>query len=254
MFASSLHLLLLLLLTITCLTAQAANPDCTHVADFDNCAGDTTGFCPEGIACGCKDKVPYCKCPSYQNKWKDYWHMGPKCNYLWSTLDLILMIVVPAVTLSMVVFTLTKWVAYCRSKPKKSRSQERQSRLTAPVIPNRPQRQLDAQPNQMSAFPRPLVQTQQEFPSPDRFSYSPHRPLSRTVPPAQAGWSNQWVNEIPSADYDRETPFEDLPMRQFPKAKTMFPRPEYGENSSQPMNHLSANTPSRFVHPQYTYN
>ncbi|XP_034279900.1 uncharacterized protein LOC117669500 isoform X2 [Pantherophis guttatus] len=248
MLASSLHLPLLLLLTITCLTANAAKPDCTHVADFDNCVGDTVGFCPKGIACSCKDKVPYCQCPSYRNKWKDYWYMGPKCDYPWSTLDLILMIVVPAVTLSTVVFTLVQWVAYCRSQPKKSRSQERQARLPAQVIPNKPQRQLDAQPKQMLAFPRPLVQNQQE----DRFSYSPQRPLPRAVPSAQAGRSNHWVNEMPSADYDQE--FEDLPMRQLPRPKASVSLPDYGENSSQPMNHLIANTPSRFVHPQYAYN
>ncbi|ETE64272.1 Meprin A subunit beta [Ophiophagus hannah] len=253
MFASGFHLLLLLLLTITCLTTQAANPDCTHVADFDNCAGDTVDFCPKGIACSCKDKVPYCRCPSYRNKWEDYWYMGPQCNYLWSTLDLILVIVVPAVTLSTIVFTLMQWVAYCRSQPKKSRSQGKQSRLPAPVIPNKPQRQLDAQPKQMMAFPRPVVQNQEEIPFPERFSYSLQRPLQR-VPPAQDARSIHWVNEFPSADYDQETSFEDLPMRQLPKPKTSFLLPDYGKNSSQPMNHLSTNPPTRYVHPQYTYN
>ncbi|XP_026530458.1 uncharacterized protein LOC113416649 [Notechis scutatus] len=244
MFASGLHLVLLLLLTITCLTAQAANPDCTHVADFDNCAGDTVDFCPKGIACSCKDKVPYCNCPSYRNKWEDYWYMGPQCNYLWSTLDLILMIVVPAVTLSTVVFTLMQWIAYCRSQPKKSRSQGRQSRLPAPVISNNPQGQL-------GAF---VIQKQEEIPFPDRFSYSLQRPLPRIVPPAQAARSIHWVNDIPSADYDQEISFEDLPMRQLPKPKTSFPLPDYGENSSQPMNYLSTNPPTRYVRPQYTYN
>ncbi|XP_013926325.1 PREDICTED: uncharacterized protein LOC106552540 [Thamnophis sirtalis] len=252
MFASNLHLLQLLLLTIVCLTSQAANPDCTHVADFGNCVGDTNDFCPKGIACGCKDKAPYCKCPSYRNKWADYWYMGPKCNYLWSTLDLILMIAVPAVTLSMVVFTLTKWTAYCRSQPKKSRSQERQPGRPASAMPNNPQRQLEAQPKQMSVFPRPLAQNQAEIPFPDRSSYSPQRPLPRAVPSAQAGQSNHWVNEIPSADYDQEAPFEEVPMRLFPKPKVSVR--DYGKNSSQPMNHLIANAPSRFVNPQYAYN
>ncbi|KAL7979408.1 hypothetical protein Chor_004566 [Crotalus horridus] len=198
-----------------------------------------------------------CKsCPSYRNKWKDYWYMGSKCNYLWSTLDLILMITVPAVTLSVVVFTLMQWIGYCKSPSKKSRSQVQQPRISIPVIPPRPQpqRQPDAQPRQMLAFPRPLIQDQQEIPFPERLSYSPQRPLP-TVPSTQAGRGNPWMNEIPSADYDQQNPFEALPMRQLlkPKASTL-PLPDYGENSSQPMNDLITNMPSRFVRPQYTYN
>ncbi|KAK9393480.1 Mep1b: Meprin A subunit beta [Crotalus adamanteus] len=112
----------------------------------------------------------------------------------------------------------------------------------------------DAQPRQMLAFPRPLIQDQQEIPFPERLSYSPQRPLP-TVPSTQAGRGNPWMNEIPSADYDQQNPFEALPMRQLlkPKASTL-PLPDYGENSSQPMNDLITNMPSRFVRPQYTYN
>ncbi|XP_015744507.1 uncharacterized protein LOC103057593 [Python bivittatus] len=254
MFASSLHLLLLL--TITWPTAQATNPDCSHVADFGNCVGDTVGFCPKGIACGCKSQIPYCKCPSYRNKWEDYWYMGPKFDYLWSTLDLILVIAVPAATLAIVATTLMQWVGYCKSKPKGSRSQ---ARRPAPVISHRPQPhgQLKVQAKEMFAFPRPLVPNQQETPFPERLSYPPQRPTSITdeafmVPSAQVGRSSHWANEIPDADYEQQNPFAPLPMRQLSKPKTpMFPLPDYDENSSQPMN---AKMPSRFVHPQYMYN
>ncbi|KAM3827596.1 uncharacterized protein M6D78_014638 [Vipera latastei] len=149
-----------------------------------------------------------------------------------------------------------QWIGYCTSRSKKSRSQVKQPRISIPVIPPRlqPQRQLDAQPKQTLAFPRPLVQNQQEIPFPERPSYSPQRPLP-TVSSAQAGQGNHWMNEIPTADYDQQNPFEALPMRQLlkPKAST-FPLPDYGENSSQPMNDLVTNMPSRFVRPQYTYN
>lgn len=55
------------------------------------------------------------RCPSYQ---ANYLYMGPKCN-LWSTLDVILVCAVPAVTAAAIVAVSLQWISYCRSKPKK---------------------------------------------------------------------------------------------------------------------------------------
>uniref|UniRef100_A0A9L0RB83 Uncharacterized protein n=1 Tax=Equus caballus TaxID=9796 RepID=A0A9L0RB83_HORSE len=47
------------LLSLRCTQSLPAN--CTSVTDFDDCPGNTTGFCPENIVCTCKDGEPFCK-------------------------------------------------------------------------------------------------------------------------------------------------------------------------------------------------
>ncbi|KGL82219.1 hypothetical protein N309_10595, partial [Tinamus guttatus] len=77
--------------------------NCTGIGDFEDCSGNTDNFCPAGVSCQCKDEQPFCRCNYYRVGWKDYWYMGPKCDQLWSTVDLILVTVLPAVALSFVV-------------------------------------------------------------------------------------------------------------------------------------------------------
>lgn len=62
------------------------------------------------------------RCPSYQISWQNYWYMGPKCDQLWSTLDLILIAAVPGLTLTVTVAVLIQWISYCKKKPKKNAS------------------------------------------------------------------------------------------------------------------------------------
>jgi len=46
----------------------------------------------------------------------EYWYMGPKCNQLWNTLDLILVTVLPAVALVFLVVVISQCVHYCKGK------------------------------------------------------------------------------------------------------------------------------------------
>ncbi|KGL90604.1 hypothetical protein N301_11188, partial [Charadrius vociferus] len=77
--------------------------DCTGVEDFTACLGNTDNFCPNNISCQCKNEKPFCRCDYFRVDWQEYWYMGPKCNHLWSTLDLILVTILPAVALVIIV-------------------------------------------------------------------------------------------------------------------------------------------------------
>uniref|UniRef100_A0A674J9L3 Uncharacterized protein n=1 Tax=Terrapene triunguis TaxID=2587831 RepID=A0A674J9L3_9SAUR len=94
--------------------------NCTDIADFSNCLGNTEGFCPKDIVCGCKDNKPFCKCPYFRGLWGDYWYMGHKCEQLWNTLDLILVTVLPAVALAFLVGVIIQCVYYCKNKSSKT--------------------------------------------------------------------------------------------------------------------------------------
>ncbi|XP_075796876.1 uncharacterized protein LOC102458339 isoform X2 [Pelodiscus sinensis] len=56
-----IYLPFIVLLSSVLLTEQASEPNCAGIADFDNCLDNTEGFCPNDVACGCKDSKPYCK-------------------------------------------------------------------------------------------------------------------------------------------------------------------------------------------------
>ncbi|XP_069062265.1 uncharacterized protein [Pleurodeles waltl] len=114
-------LLLLLVLSCSLLAAKASDPNCSNVRDFGKCLGTTTNFCPASIECACKDQKPFCKCPNYRESLTDYWYMGPKCEHLWNTLDLILVIVFPAVALASVASVTVQWIYYCKNRPKNYR-------------------------------------------------------------------------------------------------------------------------------------
>ncbi|XP_025891726.1 uncharacterized protein LOC112944492 [Nothoprocta perdicaria] len=109
-------LLLVLLLATDSLCQQASEPNCTGIADFQDCQGNTDNFCPTGISCQCKNEEPFCRCHYYRVGWRDYWYMGPKCNQLWNTLDLILVTVLPAVALSFVVGVICQCIYYCKGR------------------------------------------------------------------------------------------------------------------------------------------
>uniref|UniRef100_A0ABM5EW67 Uncharacterized protein n=1 Tax=Pogona vitticeps TaxID=103695 RepID=A0ABM5EW67_9SAUR len=261
--------------------------DCTHVADFDNCLGDVRDFCPRGIACGCKDQKPFCKCPSYRSLWQDYWYMGPKCDHLWSSLDLILIVALPAVTLSCVVAVTMQWINYCKSTPgrgarQKSPSGRGQRRGYDPDSAGkaRPVSQpkggkADEGAAQNYKFPK-LPQKKQQYKPPalprfEGFSYIAHQPLRRanpaddvfTNPSPRVGY---WDDNLPAADYEEENPFAAIPMEQFPKpGSPFFPRPPYSEpfgdaaapyqqRSGQPANDPNAaRGPYRIGRPQNVY-
>ncbi|OXB54817.1 hypothetical protein ASZ78_010544, partial [Callipepla squamata] len=60
-------------------------------------------------------------CDYYREGWMEYWYMGPKCDQLWNTLDLILVTVLPAVALVFVAVAIFQCVYCC--KDKKARKQ-----------------------------------------------------------------------------------------------------------------------------------
>ncbi|KAJ7310290.1 hypothetical protein JRQ81_007191 [Phrynocephalus forsythii] len=236
---------LLVLLSCGGMVTQVVEPNCTHVADFADCQGDILNFCPRGVACGCKDQKPFCKCPSYRSTWQDYWYMGPKCDHLWSSLDLILIATLPAVTLASVAIVVMQWINSCRSTPGKGarqwspfgcgqRPQAKDNRAYVPDSAD--QARPASQPQKGKAadgaaqnynFPK-LSLTKQVYERPESprfgaFSYLPHHPLRGADPAgdvlvrpsprdAQLG---DWGDNIPEADYEEDNPFAAIPMQQF---------------------------------------
>ncbi|XP_009324928.1 PREDICTED: uncharacterized protein LOC103919187 [Pygoscelis adeliae] len=95
---------------------EALKPNCTAVEDFKACLGNTDNFCPTNISCQCKNEKPFCRCDYFRVDWKEYWYMGPKCNHLWNTLDLILVTILPAVALVIIVVGIFYCVYYCKNE------------------------------------------------------------------------------------------------------------------------------------------
>ncbi|XP_066213471.1 uncharacterized protein [Saccopteryx leptura] len=116
------------ILFISCcfLAVHGAQPNCTSVTDFADCPGNTTDFCPKNIVCACKAGEPICKCPNYIGRWGNYWYMGDKCDQLWSTLDLILVAVLPGIGLALIVGVVIQTAHYCKKKSKKSINDHRE--------------------------------------------------------------------------------------------------------------------------------
>ncbi|XP_042334966.1 uncharacterized protein LOC121936628 isoform X2 [Sceloporus undulatus] len=223
---------LLLWLSSCWLATQATEPDCTHVADFDNCPGNPLDFCPRGVACGCKDQKPVCKCPAYRSGWQNYWYLGSKCDQLWSTLDLIVVAALPAVALSLTVAVAMQWSNYCKRKRGKvikrrsipERERRHHGQHNKGYAPNsadkarnvsQPPGRKDDGISQNYRFPKLAVQSQafgqEESPRFGGFSYT-HQPLRRAAPLG---------SEIPDADYEDENPFTAMAMQQFPYSTTL---------------------------------
>ncbi|XP_041501145.1 uncharacterized protein LOC121443459 isoform X1 [Microtus oregoni] len=117
------------MLFICCfLMVHCTQPNCTSVTDFGNCLGNTTNFCPNDIACACKDEKPFCKCQNFRGQWGDDWYMGEKCEQLWNTLDLILVATLPGITLALIVGVVIQIIHYCKGKPKKNEDHHREKR------------------------------------------------------------------------------------------------------------------------------
>lgn len=61
-----------------------------------------------------KINIFICRCDYFRVDWQEYWYMGPKCNHLWSTSDLILVTILPAVGLVIIVVGIFYSVYYCK--------------------------------------------------------------------------------------------------------------------------------------------
>ncbi|CAM2119851.1 unnamed protein product [Caretta caretta] len=266
---------LIVLLSSVLLTEQASEPNCSGIADFDNCLGNTEGFCPKDIVCGCKGNKPFCKCPYYRGLWGDYWYMGHKCEQLWNTLDLILVTVLPAVTLAFLVGVIIQCVYYCKNKSNKSvkgarkpaRQTELESQHNHVFVP-----ELDDNSRYVSQqrwakddwttenirMPKIQLQSQSfvQSQSPgevESFSYIPHRPSGRAVQIADSSFSlqspqhNQFGyqnSHIPNADYEEDIPIPAMSGRQFPKyGIPEFSRSDRFQSVAQPMNNPNAGRP-----------
>ncbi|XP_045153305.1 uncharacterized protein LOC123522506 [Echinops telfairi] len=118
----------ILLISCCILTAQCAQINCTSVADFDDCRGNVTDFCPKNSVCACKDGQPFCKCPNFRSRWQNYWYMGAKCDQLWSTQDLILVAALPGIGLALIVGVTMQTIYYCKKKPTKNVDDHREQK------------------------------------------------------------------------------------------------------------------------------
>ncbi|XP_073445998.1 uncharacterized protein [Dendrobates tinctorius] len=98
-------------------TVATGEPSCADVEDFGHCTGDTGDFCPSGIACSCRSSRPFCSCPYYTGPNGNYWYLGEKCDQLWSTLDMIVICVFPAVALAFIVAVTAQLIHFCKMKP-----------------------------------------------------------------------------------------------------------------------------------------
>nr|XP_031527414.1 uncharacterized protein LOC116277393 [Vicugna pacos] len=152
--------------------------NCTSVADFDDCPGNITDFCPEYSVCACKDGKPFCKCPNFRGQWGNYWYMGAKCDQLWNTLDLILVAVLPGISLALIVGVTIQTIYYCKKKSKKNINDHREQRslsglqaqhnsahvFNTAMRPSPDQGQSPWSSSPQSVFPRiPVSQPQQFF-------------------------------------------------------------------------------------------
>lgn len=117
------------------LTVHSEQPNCTSVTDFDNCPGTIRDFCPENIACACKDGAPFCKCPNFRGPWGTYWYMGAKCDQLWNTLDLILVATLPGIGLAIIVCVTIQTVHYYKKKSKKNINDHGEQRNSSGLQP-----------------------------------------------------------------------------------------------------------------------
>ncbi|KYO38448.1 hypothetical protein Y1Q_0015686 [Alligator mississippiensis] len=258
-------LLLIVLLSSVLLTAQASEPRCTNVSDFDNCMGNTEGFCPNSIACGCKDQKPFCKCPYYRGVWGEYWYLGEKCNQLWRTLDLILVAVLPGVALVFLVCVILQIVYYCK-RDKGERKQKRQLEHKAHHNPAyTPEltdnlRDVSQQPfaeghltTQSMQIPKVMLKNKSfgQPQAPGRVEVHStlfHQPLRGPVSGADHSFSHQYPqhnqfaypgSNIPYVDYEEENPVPAMPIRQFPKYDiSAFPRPDMFQSATQPMDNM----------------
>ncbi|KAM4020977.1 uncharacterized protein ACNLHF_001153 [Anomaloglossus baeobatrachus] len=132
---SSLRLGVVSAVLCVLVAVTSGEPSCADVEDFGPCTGDTGGFCPSGIACSCKSSQPFCSCPFYRGPNGNYWYLGAKCNQLWSTLDMIVLCIFPAVALAFVVGVTAQVIHFCKTKPhgrrvKEAKNLERKSTNT----------------------------------------------------------------------------------------------------------------------------
>ncbi|XP_025036593.1 uncharacterized protein LOC102458339 isoform X1 [Pelodiscus sinensis] len=265
-----IYLPFIVLLSSVLLTEQASEPNCAGIADFDNCLDNTEGFCPNDVACGCKDSKPYCKCPYYRGLWGDYWYMGHKCEQLWNTLDLILVTVLPAVALAFLVGVIIQCVYYCKNKSnksdKRSRKQARQRELESQQNPvfvpevadnsryvSHPQLSQDNWTTDNIKMPKAQLKNQ-SFVQPGEVgssSYIPHQPSGRPVPTADSyfGFQSHQHNQnshFPDVDYEENGPTPVLPGRQFPKSGIPeFSRFDRFQSVAQPMANPNSGRPGR---------
>ncbi|XP_030066786.1 uncharacterized protein LOC115475169 [Microcaecilia unicolor] len=237
--------------------------NCTSDTDFASCVGDTAYFCPKGIECSCKDGKPFCKCPYYRGQWGTYWYIGSKCDQLWNTLDLIVMVTLPGVALAFVVAVIAQAIHYCKSKKsnkkvKRDKSNRNQRTINAynsalgysqhnnlayipedsGVLQNvlRPQQRTDDWSRPILPLQRPLPQN----PETERHQ-SPHYPdhlkgfnhlvpQLKTVPPRKPNAAfSPYVQDsrspaTPDEDYEEETPIPKF---------GLFPRVDYRQSINQ---------------------
>ncbi|XP_040180992.1 uncharacterized protein LOC120914373 [Rana temporaria] len=226
----------------------SAQPSCGGVADFGRCDGDAGGFCPSGIQCSCKGGNAFCNCPNYKGPNTDYWYMGEKCDHLWSTWDLVVMVVFPAAALAFVVAVVAQWIHFCKT-PNSKTSKQKKSNETAQEEPGRNSRSINVP---MSNIPPQSPQRAAAWSAPQRTNYYTEAPPAARnadyadIKRKQSRNLDKPSYGFPDQDYDVEPPRQP---QQFARpAAAPLPQADYGQGGSG-----WGNRPFTFGRPQVNY-
>ncbi|XP_075041959.1 uncharacterized protein LOC142101394 [Mixophyes fleayi] len=210
---------------IYCLVVTAAGqPSCVNVPDFGRCSGQTSYFCPEGIECSCKDGQAFCSCPYYKGPNTDYWYMGSKCDFLWSTWDLIIIVVCPAVALAFVVAVMAQLIHFCKTKSHSKSEKE----------PKKKSERQTTNTHHNEAF----VPDAHNISS---YQDNPQIPRAMPMNPSRSSY----FADVPQADYD----FHDQRgPQQFPRVSMpTYPQDDYSQGFANPR----AGWANRSMRPQF---
>ncbi|XP_073498266.1 uncharacterized protein [Phyllobates terribilis] len=241
---TSLNLGLFLLYFLV--TVATGEPSCADVEDFGHCTGDTGDFCPDGIACSCRSSRPFCSCPYYTGPNGNYWYLGEKCDQLWSTLDMIVICVLPAVALAFIVAVTAQLIHFCKTKPrsktvKVAKNSERKTTNThqnRAYVPDPEQIHPYKDRSAVNVQVQPQIQTAQwtapaaDPPKPRKLNYySDVPPVSRS--------SSYFAGRQQSQNYGHRLPEQDFQgydqQQQYSRVSRAAPAPaDYLQRSAEP--------------------
>ncbi|XP_078066518.1 uncharacterized protein LOC144492385 [Mustelus asterias] len=109
-------------------TEGATLESCKNIGDYEPCLRNT---CPEYMPCYCKEEKEYCRCANFKGALGDYWYLGPKCDQQWSTLDLILVAVVPGICLALIVAVCMYSIYSCKKLKHYANDDKRQELIAS---------------------------------------------------------------------------------------------------------------------------
>ncbi|KAG8448395.1 hypothetical protein GDO86_015476 [Hymenochirus boettgeri] len=231
------------------LVLTSSEPSCENEQDFQQCSGHTGNFCPNNIPCICVNRQPQCSCPYYKGPKGDYWYMGAKCDQLWTTHDLILVTVLPAVTLAVVVAVTAQIIHACKAKSSKKtgrNSQQHTELVRSHHNHNQQQSQMEHSTNffQNHAF---VPSTNQEYVSNTNLLFV-NQVIPKTQMASQAGRSTLAPGQSAPQEYHTNQSMAEGPINRISNNPYFQPKPQFGNsdvllpdedyNTSEITNHL----------------